>query len=102
MGDNRTDDAAISPEAGRPRRAPPTIDLEASEVTKPAEDAGNGSPAGRSSWLSSAALHPFWVAAVTGAVTAVLVMAAAWALGWPGETARPMAETNTGAVEALS
>ena len=102
MGDNRTDDAATSPEAGRPRRAPPTIDLEASEVTKPAEDAGNGNPAGRSSWLSSAVIPPFLAAAVTGAVAAVLVMAIVWALGGPGEAARPTAETNAGAIETLS
>jgi hypothetical protein len=102
MDDNRPDDAAASPDAGRPKRAPPTIDLEASEVTKPAEDAGNGGPAGRSSRLSFAAISPFFVAAVTGAITAVLVMAVAWAMGWPGETARPIAETNAGAIEALS
>ena len=102
MADNTLDDAGTSPEAGRPRRAPPTIDLEASEVTASTESAGDKSDAKRSSWLSSAALHPFWVAAVTGAVTAVLVIAVAWAVGWPAETPRPVAETNTSAVEALS
>jgi hypothetical protein len=99
MDDNTPDDAA-SPEAPRPRRAPPTIDLEASEVTSP--NAGDKANDKRSSWLSSAALHPFWVAAVTGAVTAVLVIAIAWAVGWPAETARPVAENNAGAIETLS
>jgi hypothetical protein len=103
MDDNRPDDAAASPDPGRPKRAPPTIDLEASEVTKPAEDAGNsGGSAGRSSRLSLAAIPPFLVAALSGAITALLVMAVAWAVGWPGETARPVAESNAGAVEALS
>src|ERR1700722_15824200 len=102
MADNMLDDAGNSPEAGRPRRAPPTIDLEASEVTASTESAGDKSDARRSSWLSSAALHPFWVAAVTGAVTAVLVIAVAWAVGWPAETPRPVAETNTSAIEAFS
>src|SRR5277367_339512 len=37
-----------------------------------------------------------------GAVTAVLVIAVAWAVGWPVETARPVAETNAGAIETLS
>ena len=101
MDDNTLDDAA-SPEAPRPRRTPPTIDLEASEVTASTESAGDKSDAKRSSWLSSAALHPFWVAAVTGAVTAVLVIAIAWAVGWPAETARPVAENNAGAIETLS
>ena len=100
MDDNTLDDAA-SPEAPRPRRTPPTIDLEASEVTS-ASAGGDKGDDKRSSWFSSAALHPFWVAAVTGAVTAVLVIAVAWAVGWPAETPRPVAETNTSAVEALS
>jgi hypothetical protein len=102
MDDNRPDDAAASPDAARPKRAPPTIDLEASEVTKPAEDAGHENPAGPSSRLSLAAISPFLAAAATGALAAVLVMAAAWALGWPGETVRPIAESNAGAIEALS
>ena len=101
MADNTLDDAGTSPEAGRPRRAPPTIDLEASEVTASTDSAGDKGDDKRSSW-SSAALHPFWVAAVTGAVTAVLVIAVAWAVGWPAETPRPVAETNTSAIEAFS
>ena len=101
MADNTLDDAGTSPEAGRPRRAPPTIDLEASEVTASTESAADKSDDKRPSW-SSVALHPFWVAAVTGAVTAVLVIAVAWAVGWPAETPRPVAETNTSAIEAFS
>ena len=101
MADNTLDDAGTSPEAGRPRRAPPTIDLEASEVTASTDSAGDKSDAKQSSW-SSVALHPFWVAAVTGAVTAVLVIAVAWAVGWPAETARPVADTNASAIETLS
>jgi hypothetical protein len=100
MDDNRPDDAA-SPDPARPKRAPPTIDLEASEVTKPAENADNN-PAGPSSRLSSAAIPPFLAAALTGAVAAALVLAVAWGLGWPGETPRPIAESNTSAVAALS
>ncbi|MGA2993657.1 COG4223 family protein [Bradyrhizobium sp.] len=101
MDDNTLDDAA-SPEAGRPRRAPPTIDLEASEVTSATASGGDKGGDKRSSWLSSTALHPFWVAAVTGAVTAVLVIAVAWAVGWPAETARPVVATDAGAIETLS
>jgi hypothetical protein len=100
MDDNTLDDAA-SPEAPRPRRTPPTIDLEASEVTSASAGGDNGDDK-RSSWFSSAALHPFWVAAVTGAVTAVLVIAVAWAVGWPAETARPVVTTDAGAIETLS
>jgi hypothetical protein len=101
MDDNRPDDAAASPDPGRPRRPPPTIDLEASEVTKSAEDAGNSGSAGRSYRHSVAAIPPFLAAAVTGAITAVLVIVIAWAVGWPGATSRPMAENDV-AVETLS
>jgi hypothetical protein len=104
MDDNRPDDPVPPPDSARPKRAPPTIDLEASEVTSPAADAGGNGHAGRASWLSSAALPPFLVAALTGAVTAALVIAGAWALGWPAETARPPAQaaSNAGAIETLA
>ena len=106
MDDNTLDDAN-SPEAGRPRRTPPTIDLEASEVTASttstdSESADAKNDGKRSSRLSSASLQPFLVAAITGAVTAALVIAVAWALGRPAETAQPVAEINAGAIEALS
>jgi hypothetical protein len=103
MDDNRQDDADKSPDAGRPRRAPPTIDLEASEVTaSTASDGADNAGDKRSSRVSSKSLTPLWVAALTGAVTAALVIAIAWAAGWPADTARPPAESNAGAIEALS
>ena len=101
MDDNRPDDAP-PPDSGRPKRAPPTIDLEASDVTAPAADAGSAKPTGRFAWLSSVAIPPFVVAAISGAIAAVLVMAVVWAAGWPSEPTRPIAEINTGAIDALS
>ena len=102
MDDNRSDDPTPSPDSGRPKRAPPTIDLEASEVTSSRSDAG-GSSAGPS-WfhLSSMALPPFVVSGLAGAVAAGLVIAVASALGWPGEAARPIDENNASAIETLS
>lgn len=103
MDDNRPDDPKPSPEPGRPRRAPPTIDLEASEVTtKPAEDADTSgdSSQSRSPRYSAAALAPFLIAGVTGALAAGLVLAVAWALGWPNGTAQPAADNN--AIATLS
>lgn len=39
MVDENLEDAQSSPESGKPRRAPPTIDLEATDVTTAAEPA---------------------------------------------------------------
>src|SRR5579862_1102026 len=103
MDDNTPDDPTPSPEQGKPRREPPTIDLKASEVTSSMSDADGGSKAGQSSFrLSSVAIPPFAVAAITGAAAAVLVIALAWSLGWPSDTTRSVAEINSGAIEALS
>jgi hypothetical protein len=109
MDEDRPDDPARSPDAPRPRRAPPTIDLEASEVTEKTEGTGGASQADhdagpRFAWLSMAAISPHLAAAVTGAVAAVLVIVLAWAIGWPSESAQPVAkaEVNAGAIETLS
>lgn len=113
MDDNRTDDPATAPDAPRPRRAPPTIDLEASEVTTStgsvggadgADDQGasDTSEAKPSSRASFAALQPFLVAAVSGAAAAALVIALVWAVARPGETARVVADTDTRVIEMLS
>jgi len=99
MDDNRPDDSPPSPDSGKPKRAPPTIDLEASEVTS-AASASSASES--SSPPPSMAIPPFVISALTGTTAAVLVIAIAWALGWPGEAARPIAETNAGAIETLS
>jgi hypothetical protein len=104
MDDNRPDDPKPSPDSGRPRRAPPTIDLEASEVTtKPAgDDAGDSGDTDKSSTRSLAGVHPFAVTASISVASAVLVMVVAWGLGWPGDTARPAPATDASAIEAMS
>jgi hypothetical protein len=108
MDHNRPDDPAPTPDSGRPKRAPPTIDLEASEVTTPSESAsGTGGAKQFSrpfSWPSIDSISPSLVAAITGAIAAVLVMAGAWAIGWPAQTPAPTAnaESNAGTVDALT
>ena len=101
MDENRPDDPTPSPDPGRPRRAAPTIDLEATEVTKQAGDAPRGGNAPWFSRLSFASVRPLWAPALTGALTAAFVIALAWAFGWPGETTPPQ-ETTAGNIEALS
>ena len=78
------------PDSGRARRPPPTIDLEATEVSAEPQDTGDDAGPRRSSRrLSMAAISTAAVAAVTGACAAALVIAVAWLLGWPGQTASP-------------
>jgi hypothetical protein len=108
MDDNTPDDRAASPDSPRPKRAPPTIDLEASEVTaEGARAGGRGSTRWRFASFprpSIAAMTPFLTAAVTGAVAAALVITAVWAFRWLGETGQPIAQaaTNASAIEGLA
>jgi hypothetical protein len=106
MDEDRPEDT-LSPDSGRARRAPPTIDLEASEVSGETQAAAGAASAGagsqsKRSWPSpsAGAISAMATSAVTGAVTAALVIAAAWYLGWPGETAAPPA--NTEAIDTLT
>jgi hypothetical protein len=85
------------PGSGRAKRAPPTIDLEATEVSGETRNAAAGpeAPPKRSlPWPSGAAISAAIIAAVTGAGAAALVIAAAWFAGWPavGPTAAPQAD----------
>ena len=102
MDEDRPEDTSPPPDSGRARRAPPTIDLEASEVSGETQEAGaensEGAEPGQSSTRSFARSFPWpsaisatLTAAVTSAVTALLVVAVAWVVGWPGETAAPAA-----------
>ncbi len=124
MDEDRSEDPSQQPEPGRPRRAPPTIDLEASDVSGQTQ---GGDAAARSrryfkryfvwsfsrlfpsrlsprlSWRWATAFSAALVAAATSMVTAALVIAVAWGIGWPGETAQPMAnaQTNASAIDTL-
>jgi hypothetical protein len=91
MADDGPQDTDSSAEFGKSRRPPPTIELEATEVTGETAQAEGGAgatsaeapPSGdrpRASWLGSAA-----ISALAGAGAAGLVIAAVWLLAWPGE-----------------
>ena len=107
MVDDKHDDA--SQEGSRPKRSPPTIDLEATEISrpeiskteipKPADDAGEAdktaedqpqpadeqiaSPRAPSQKASIA------MSAITGAVAAACVVGGAWFAGWPASSSIP-------------
>jgi hypothetical protein len=100
MVDDIPEDKEASPEQGRPKRAPPTIDLEATEVAsetqQAAADAPPGSPFQGSSEESSqesskdsskgsrkAAVSSAIISALCGAGAAALVIGGVWLSGWP-------------------
>ena len=104
MDEDRPENTSPSPDSGRAKRPPPTIDLEASEVSGETQGAGaksrRSSPwslSWSSSWPSAKTMSATLTAAVSGAVAAALVIAVAWVAGWPGETAPPTASPQPSA-----
>jgi hypothetical protein len=100
MVEDKPEDSEPLPEMARAKRAPPTIELQASEVSDetrnetrseikdPAEQGDAGDKPDRSSARPQrASLSAAVISAVSGACMAALVIAAAWLLGWPGDTA---------------
>jgi hypothetical protein len=115
MNEERPEDTSPPPDSGRPRRAPPTIDLEASEVSGETQGTNAETNAGTSddaqpkrsftqSFPWPSAISATLTAAATSAVTAALVVAVAWVVGWPGETSPPMTppQANANAIDTLA
>ena len=134
MVDNRPEDQNIEPESppdqGRARRAPPTIDLKATEVSGETRNAGGdpapepdpqdssdqgspdkGSSAAGSAERSSApspstsppSISPWVIAPMSGAVAAALVITIGWMLGWPQVQLAPaVPEVNASAIDGLA
>ena len=128
MVDDRPEDIGPSPDVGRAKRPPPTIELEASEVSSEPRKAGDDtqpehisqppseeprsqgssfeqpssqepSSQAPSSREPAAAPISAWVAAiVSGAVAASLVIGVGWILGWPAIPATPAASQINSAV----
>ena len=104
MVDDRPEDTEPSPDSGRAKRAPPTIDLEATEVSGETRNAaGDAQPEGSSEMPAATAISAWVVAAVSGAVAASLVICVAWILGWPAVPATPAApQVNAAAIDELA
>jgi len=110
MADDTPEDTMSPPDPGRAKRAPPTIDLEASEVlgeTHNASAQAQPEPVSRAPHetippraISSRAISPWVIAPVSGAVAAALVICIGWMLGWPAPAA-PGAP-NAAAIDELS
>jgi hypothetical protein len=114
MVEDMPEDEGSALESGRAKRAPPTIDLEASEVSgetrKGADDAQpahvseqSSSQPSSSRQPSAAPISPWVIAAASGAVAAALVIGVGWMLGWPAVPATPAATPiNAAVIDDLS
>ena len=116
MVDDRPENQGSPPESERPRREPPTIDLDATEVTSetakasetatpeavPEPSAAEPRP---HPVPASAPVSPWIVAPVSGAVAAALVIGVGWMLGWPAvqpAAAPPAPQLNAAAIDGLT
>jgi hypothetical protein len=109
MAEDRPEEIEPSPDTGRAKRAPPTIDLEATEITDISDETqAAGADAGvhpkqSFQWAWRAAISSSLISAVSGAGAAALVLAIAWLMGWPGEAAPPPAPpVNSAAIDDLA
>jgi hypothetical protein len=102
MVDDKSDDSG--PQAGldRPKRAPPTLDLDAIEISDETQhaDAADAAlkPARERSWPLGTIMSSAIVSAIFGAAAAALVV---WTMGWP-ETPAPAPQVNNAAIDALA
>ncbi|MBR1247562.1 hypothetical protein JQ609_11510 [Bradyrhizobium sp. AUGA SZCCT0169] len=132
MVDDRPENQGSPPESERPKREPPTIDLEATEVTSEPAKAGDTTSADTAAPETAAPeaaaadtetataaaaaepapqpvpapapVSPWIVAPVSGAVAAALVIGVGWMLGWPAvqPAAAPPAPQLNAAIDGLS
>jgi hypothetical protein len=113
MVDDRPEDAAPA-ESSRPRREPPTIDLQATEISeapKPeaketeaaADHAAAGPPPEAAPPPAAQPVSPWAIAPISGAVAAALVIGVGWVLGWPAVQApAPAPQLNAAAIDDLT
>ena len=109
MAEDRPEEVELPPDPGRAKRAPPTIDLEATEISgesrsagaeaEPGADAGaSANPEPEPSVQRRPMMSSAIISAVTGACAAALVIVAAWQMGWLGQAAPPPAPAVSQAV----
>lgn len=119
MADDTPEDARPAPDTGRPKRTPPTIELEAAEVATAPQSTGETQaepqlqpePAKseaepermQDAALMSPSISPWVIAPFSGAVAASLVIAIGWMLGWPAVQAPPPApQVSAASIDALA
>src|SRR6478609_3712759 len=113
MVDDRPEENGSLPDQERPKRAPPTIDLEATEVSSAPPHASGDTPSEPAPEEPSAPpvsepapkpVSPWIIAPVSGAVAAALVIGVGWMLGWPAiqPAATPAPQLNAAAIDDLT
>jgi hypothetical protein len=107
MADDKPEDAGPPVDSGRAKREPPTIDLEAIEITDETPNPGGDTKDASSMPQPSAGrISAAIIAAISGAGAAALVIAVAWFAGWPGETVPPAApaapQVSSAAIDDLA
>ena len=103
MVDDRPEDTEPPAESVRPKRAGPTIDLEATEVSGDVSNAAAGAPPEPAPERPPAsAMFPVITAAFAGAGTAAAVLGVAWFLGWNAASPLPAPPADTAAIDGLA
>jgi hypothetical protein len=120
MVDDRPEDTGSLPDSSRPKREPPTIELEATEVSSETKSAAETSPepvAEAAPEVAKASVEespveappsrpvsPWIIAPVSGAAAAALVIGVGWMLGWPAiqPASAPPAPQLSAAIDGLT
>ena len=120
MVDDRPEDTGSLPDSSRPKREPPTIDLEATEVSSETKSSAETSPepvAEAAPEVAKASVEeapveappsrpvsPWIIAPVSGAAAAALVIGVGWMLGWPAiqPASAPPAPQLSAAIDGLT
>jgi len=109
MAEDRPEEIEPPPDTVRAKRAAPTIDLEATEISGETRNPGAAADAGASAGAEpgpAAQRRPLLssvaTSAVSGACAAALVLAAAWLMGWPGEAPPPAPPVSSTAIDDLA
>jgi hypothetical protein len=112
MVDDRPEDGTLA-ESSRPRREPPTIDLQATAVSEAAKaeakeaqaeaEPAAAEPAPEAAPQPAQPISPWAIAPISGAVAAALVIGVGWVLGWPAVQApAPAPQLNAAAIDDLT
>ena len=116
MADDVLEDAAPAPDAGKVKREPPTIDLEATQIAEteipeaetaePPQAEADARPeppkeAAAEQGAPPRPISPWVIAPFSGAVAAALVIAVGWLLGWPAVQSPAAPQVSAAAVDDL-